>query len=226
MESTGYKPNYLEPRQLRGRQTRQRILDAAQKLLLHKSFEEISVAELVRESKASVGSYYHFFDSKQSMLAPLYDRYDRALTIGSERILDSARWRGRSLRHRVTRVIRYTLRLYRVERGLMRALALHARSHPDEVTMEQQGHRAALYDRVTNLLLECRAEITHPEPESAIRLGLLFVGAASRDRILFSNAPHPRSIELADGVLARELSDAFLAYLQIPRTRKESHHVV
>ena len=219
------EPKVRLPKQLRGQRTRDRILDAAENLLHGKSFGEITVADLVEEASASIGSFYHLFATKEALLAPLYARYDAEITAGSERVLDLARWEGRSLHYRATRVIRYTVKLYRQKQGLMQTLVLHARSHSDEVTLEQQTHRASLYDRVTELLLERDDEITHPDPESAIRLGLFFVGATCRDRILFSQAPHPRSVQLDDRGLARELSDAFLSYLQFPRSRKETPRV-
>ena len=114
------------------------------------------------------------------------------------------------------RIVRIAVRGYRRERGLIRALALHARSHPEQITSHQRRHRGWLYDRITELLRERRDEITHPSPAAAIRLGLLFVGAACRDKILFADAPHPRSVDCDDAELAAELTRAFLAYLQTP----------
>ena len=140
-------------------------------------------------------------------------------------MLDSGRWRGRDLEYRVGRIVRYSVFLYRHEGGLIRALALHARNHPEQVTAGQKQRRATLYDRLTDLLLECRDEITHPNPETAIRLGLFFVAATCRDKILFADAPHPRSLALDDRSLATELTSAFLAYTQADRPRKDTDHV-
>lgn len=212
-------------RQARGRRTRERILAATERLLRDRHLENLTVGQIVREARSSIGSFYHLFGAKEALVAPLYARYDRRLTEGAERVLAPARWRGRRLAYRVERIVRYAVRLYRHERGLMRALTLHARSHPEAVTALQHAHRARLYDRVADVLLACRDEMAHEHPESAVRVGLLFVGAACRDKILFGDAPHPRSIVSDDRSLAMELSRAVLAYLRAPEDAKASTHV-
>jgi len=202
------------PQQQRARRTRERILVAVERLLEHKRFEDITLGEIVGTAGASVGSFYHLFASKDALVPPLYARYDAAITALADRLLDRRRWQGRGLAYRATRLLRYGARALRDQRGLMRALALHARSHPEHVTAEQRGRRMEFYERVAALLLECRTEIAHPDPERAVELGLFFVGAALRDKILFDQAPHPQSLEIDDRRLAADLAAALLAFLQ------------
>lgn len=214
------------PRQARGRRRRERFLAAAERLLRSKGFEEITIADIVREARSSVGSFYHLFETKEAIVPLLYARYDERITEHSERIFVPERWRGKDLAHRAGRLIRYAVRGYRQNRGLIRALALHARSHAQDLTKLQLGRRATLYDRATQLLLACRDEIAHADPEAAVRLGLFFVGTACRDKILFDRAPHPRSIVCEDRELASELTRAFLAYLGSSPRKRRTHHVV
>jgi len=204
------------PRQTRARDTRARILAAAEALLRNRRFEDITIGEIVSEANSSVGSFYHLFESKEAIVGPLYARYDERITERSVRLLARARLRHRSLGDRVRWIVRYAVRLYRNERGLLRTVALHARSHAEDVTAEQQDHRATLYDSLASLLLECRHEVAHPDPEGAIRLGLFFVAATCRDKILFGDAPHPRSITINDRNLSAELASALLSYLCAP----------
>jgi hypothetical protein len=105
------------------------------------------------------------------------------------------------------------MRLYRRNRGLMRALALHARTKPGVLSPVQERNRLALSDRAARLLLDARSEIRHSDPELAARQGIFFVLAACRDKILFSEAPHPKLLPVDDRKLARELSRALVAYL-------------
>jgi AcrR family transcriptional regulator len=212
-------------KQLRGKRARDSILDAAQRLLAVKSFEAITLAELVKEAGSSVGSFYHFFESKRAMLSPLYARYDRALTEDIGRVFAASKWEGRSLSYRCARIIRLTVWFYRQERGLMQALVLHARRDSEDLTDEQQSNRAALYDRIVEVLLECRDEITHRDPESAIRLGILFVGASCREKVLFPAAPAPKSVLMGDREMTKELTEALLSYLRDPRSTKENRRV-
>lgn len=210
----GRQDSTAEPQQARGRRRREKLLAAAERLLRKGGFEDITIADIVREARSSVGSFYHLFETKETIVPLLYARYDERVTTLSERILEPQRWQGRDLRYRATRLVRYAVRVYRQNRGLIRALALHARRHSQDLTALQLGRRATLYDRAAQLLLDCRSEVAHPNPEAAIRLGLLFVGAACRDKILFERAPHPRSVDCDDRELASELTTAFLAYLQ------------
>ena len=55
MSATNNKP---APKQERSRQTCERILAATEQLLRDHLFEQISVADIVRTAKASVGSFY------------------------------------------------------------------------------------------------------------------------------------------------------------------------
>lgn len=214
LQKTQKTPGVLRaPVRARGQRTRERILAASEHLLRRKRLEDLTIRDIVEAAEVSVGSFYHLFGARDAIVAPLYARYDARVTAGAARALNPARWRGRSLGHRASRIVRYGVRLYRIEGGLIRALALHARGHGQPVTSDQHDHRAALYDQLAALLLECRDEITHPDPEAAVRLGLFFVAAACRDKILFGDAPHPRSITCDDRALAVELTRALLGYL-------------
>ena len=207
-------PAVREPRQARGRETRDQILGAAEALLRTRTLEEITIGDIVREADASVGSFYHLFESKEAIIAPLYQRYDERITAETERIFRRARRTSRTMEARVVWLVRYAVRGYRRDRGLLRAMALHARK--SDVTIEQHVHRSRFYERLAELLLEFKGEIPHSDPGQAIRLGLFFVAAACREKILFGNAPHPRSLRMGDRALADGLARALLAYLRDP----------
>ena len=66
----------IPPLQSRSEKTLANMLDATERLLEDRSFEEISVADIVREASCSNGSFYARFREKSSMLPALYDRYD------------------------------------------------------------------------------------------------------------------------------------------------------
>jgi AcrR family transcriptional regulator len=58
----------VPPQQNRSRRTLDRLLEASESLLKRKRFEEISVAELAREPRSSVGSFYARFPGKDALL--------------------------------------------------------------------------------------------------------------------------------------------------------------
>ena len=201
------------PKQARSRETVERILESTEELLGTRLFEDLPLAEILRKADTSVGAFYARFDGKEALVPHLYQRYDATLHAAAARFLAPDRWRGRTLVYRASRIVRFAVREYRRHRGLMRALALHARTRPRVLTPTQVENRRGLSDHAARLLLDARDEIRHADPELAARQGLFFVLAACRDKILFAEAPHPQLLAVTDRTLAVELSRALVAYL-------------
>ncbi len=53
---------------------RNEILDVARKLVYTKGYEEMSIQDILDEMKISKGAFYHYFDSKSTLLEALIDR--------------------------------------------------------------------------------------------------------------------------------------------------------
>ncbi|MEZ4658757.1 MAG: TetR/AcrR family transcriptional regulator [Caldilineaceae bacterium] len=53
---------------------RSEILDAAQQLFYQKGYEQTSIQDLLNAIGIAKGTFYHYFDSKQALLAELTDR--------------------------------------------------------------------------------------------------------------------------------------------------------
>ena len=54
---------------------REAFLDAAQHLIQTKGYDAMSIQEVLDEVEASRGAFYHYFDSKATLLAGVVDRY-------------------------------------------------------------------------------------------------------------------------------------------------------
>ena len=52
---------------------RNEILDAAQKLVYAKGYEQMSIQDILDELNISKGAFYHYFDSKQALLEAMID---------------------------------------------------------------------------------------------------------------------------------------------------------
>jgi AcrR family transcriptional regulator len=205
------------PRQKRSQATLDRILVAAEELLRTRLLEEITLGDILAKSSVSVGAFYTRFPNKDALIPCLYDRYDRRLAQAASRVLEIQRWAGRPLPWRLRLLFRYVVRAYRLNRGLMRALTLKVRMDPDVASPTHREHRADLYAAATAVLLECRDEIVHPDPEQAVRFALLLAGCAFRERILYDRSPQAGSVRLDDRRLADETALAVAAYLTCPR---------
>lgn len=57
-----------------GRATRERILDAAQRLVVDQGFSATSVEQVIAASSTSKGSFFHHFASKQALAQALVER--------------------------------------------------------------------------------------------------------------------------------------------------------
>ena len=204
------------PRQDRSAKALDRILRATEQLLQKRRFEDIGITQILEESGVSASSFYSRFRSKEDLLPVLYAGYSEAQKRESVARFDPARLRGLDLAGRIQVLARDAVRTYRERRGLLRTVALLARSRPAAVTRGALRERTDQYEAACALLLECRDEILHPKPVLAARAGILMALATCRDKILFAEAPHPSSVPLTDDELSREVARAFFAYLTTP----------
>ena len=53
---------------------RNEILDAAQRFLFHKGYEQMTIQDILDDIHISRGAFYHYFDSKQALLEGLIER--------------------------------------------------------------------------------------------------------------------------------------------------------
>jgi AcrR family transcriptional regulator len=205
-----------DPRQARSQDTLRRLLAATEKLLARFHFEDISIHQILAVSAVSTGSFYARFHRKEDLLPHLYQEYSDELKARMAGETDPTRWANVPLAGRIRGLVRQAVATYRERRGLLRAVALLARSRPQAVAKSALRERDDQYRAAAALLLACRSEIRHPAPERAVPAGILFVLAACRDKILFAEAPHPASVALDDDQLADELARALHAYLVTP----------
>jgi AcrR family transcriptional regulator len=56
---------------------RNEILDTAQRLVYTKGYQQMSIQDILAELKISKGAFYHYFDTKQSLLEALIERMAR-----------------------------------------------------------------------------------------------------------------------------------------------------
>src|SRR5262245_51000996 len=205
----------VAPKQERSARSMERILAATEKLLETRSFEEISVTEIVRKAHSSVGSFYARFPDKEALLPALYERQGRRLEGERTRFLESADWSQLDLRQIAERLVRELAVGLRAQHGLMRAIGLYARTRSEPKPGKARASRERTLEAAHALLLSRRSEIRHPDPELAVRLGLFMVGAACREKILFGGASHAAATEVSDHKLIAELAHALVAYLRV-----------
>lgn len=66
----------LTSRQKQAIETRLRISEAAMKLLKNTSYDSLKITDICKEANVSVGTFYHYFESKDIMIKSSYNSID------------------------------------------------------------------------------------------------------------------------------------------------------
>lgn len=207
------------PQQVRSKDTTDRILRAVGQLMERKDLDDLSVAEIARAAKVSVGGFYARFPSKQAVLHA-FDEFivERAMT-AVRRALDPETLAGESVEGVVSAYIRMAVRFFARHRGIARQVYLKARTTGDaSYVARMQRFNEFAHGRLREALLERQAEIGHPDPEAACAFGVMMVSAAMREAIFFGE----RKINLSNAAgreLVDELTRAFCGYLGVAPSR-------
>jgi len=140
----------VNPKQERSRHTLHRLLSAAEALLEHGGLEAATVPAIAKAAGLSVGVVYRRFPDKDVLLREVHARFFESF----------ARPIVQTSEAKIADVIIETAAMYRRKRGLVRALILYARAHPDPQFREtaRRLHHATLF-RLKALLLSRTADM-------------------------------------------------------------------
>ncbi len=196
----------------------ERVLDAAEKLLESRSFESIPVSELVRAAGTSVGAFYTRFRDKGALLPALYERYDAWVSGQARRMARSRAWQGMGPEATVSWVVHQMVRLLRHRPYLQRAMALHARQHPEKIDGETRARRQRQFAFLGEALLANREHWCHADPERAVQTAVFMAAAVCREAVLFRDAPHSQATAMSYAEVEREVARQMLGYLRTPAT--------
>lgn len=216
MTSLHKAPKMRSPQQVRSEKTLRRFLGAAEELLEEGTFDDVAITEICLRADRSVGAFYARFENKEALFGELRRRTLTSLSASFTESLETSGWRRLELPDRVRKLVATVADLYAGHRGVMRSLALRARSRSDH-DLEQEGPRIneSMYERAA-VLLEDR--LPHLAPEACrlrARFGLSVVAASLREHILFDEIGlSPVDID-RDG-LVEELTRVLLSYLSAP----------
>ena len=199
------------PQQERSRRTRARLVAAGRRLLSQKDWAEISMTEIAREAKSSVGSLYARFENKQALFDELDEDYSQAMKVLLADLANEAETH-RSLSSFAPSLVHRLVQFHRDRRGVIRALVLAARIDREPAFA---GRTKAMNQASKDLLERLVALMGGDSAEDLERVswGLFIVMTMIRERILF-----PESVRIVgdpeDDRLEAEVVRAFLGYLE------------
>jgi AcrR family transcriptional regulator len=190
-------------------------VEASESLLKRKRFEEISVAELAREARSSVGSFYARFPGKDALLDFLDGRGEAEVLEFWDDYFDPERWKGMGAEEVIRSLVTLSVERHRARKGIVKTLSLRLRSEPTPEMLDRARRLNRRVIRGLSSLLDARgSELRHPKPRRAVAFGLVMVVTTIRERVVFQDLElYPGSV--SDRELIEELVRAFTGYLGV-----------
>lgn len=202
------------PLQARSQRTLQRLLEAAEALLMERDFESISVSEIAQRASSSVGAFYARFHDKSGLLHVLHERFIDEAVATADEALAPERWEDCSLAEILSAMTALSIQVHRERYGLLRAFRMYGCK--DE-QFRQRADRLGthLISRLQDLALSREGAVRHPDPSFALGFGLR-MQLAMLDELFVLGEGVPDEEVPPPERLRQELTRAYLAYLGAP----------
>lgn len=199
----------IPPQQERSTRFLMRVLEGAERIVRRDGVEGLTMPAVAAEAGVSVGGIYRRFQTKQDLLRAIKDRH---LSRSEEAMAEAMDGQLGSLRE-VVRVFLSTL-IRETSPGAESLFAEMMEHKADDPVARARGQAAVERQRAAfaRAVEPFRHEITHPDPELAIRMAFMMVVATFMRRVKDGRAGS--TIGWSD--LRRELARAVVAYLQAP----------
>jgi AcrR family transcriptional regulator len=209
----------LAPRQQRSRETLARLLKATVETLEAHGLVGATIARIAAAAGVAPASVYRRFRDRNALYrAALMDALEKSAA-ASRKALRLESFEDRTLEGVVGRLVAMTVRQYRVQPGLMRALTRFVETDPNEAFRSRAlGVISGNFEAIIDMLLAFRGQITHPNPRRAITFGLLTMATVIEIRALEQVSMWHELLPMSDHELEAEVTRTVLAYLRSPRT--------
>jgi AcrR family transcriptional regulator len=205
--------------QERGRQTVERLLDAAEQMLDFVGLEGATVPAIAVAAGVSVGNVYKRFPDKDALLRAVYERFFAELLAANQFALDPAKWVDTPTIELVTTLIAGIVEDYRKRKSLIRALVLYAQTHRDsEYRARAAELRLETFHLFEAVLRDRREDIAHPHPDRAIRFVGGLLGHALQSSVV--SEPATRDLLASGSESAAELAKTVVGYLRVKGTER------
>lgn len=132
-----------EPRSAKGRRTRARLIEAGKAVFERDGFLSARISDIAAEANVSHGSFYHYFDSKESLFREIAEEVEVRLVSMDDLAQESDRDSGPIDRIRAAN--RSYLKAYKREARIMRVIEEVSRYNEDvrTVRVQRDDHLAA-----------------------------------------------------------------------------------
>ncbi|MDH4249486.1 MAG: TetR/AcrR family transcriptional regulator, partial [Deltaproteobacteria bacterium] len=193
--------------------TQERILAATETLLAERDFGAVSVTQIAKAAKSSVGAFYARFRDKSSLLHMVHERFCEEAQATLEDAMDPARWEGSPLTQVVEALVAFMVHTYQDRSGLMRTFLIHGVSHPAFQEREQRLAKQ-MFANLDELMRSRYGEIAHPNPAKAASFGLQMLLGTVQSLYVVGRTGR-EAFHKDARALTEELTRAYLAYLGV-----------
>lgn len=199
--------------QARSRVTQDLLLDAAEELFGAQGIDATSVQQVAKRAERSIGSLYHHFETKDTVVDAVVDRILADLDVEMGMFFAPDRWTDRSIHDVLRGYLKGSLALERGRPGYKR-IGIEASITSVETKARYGRNRRRVNQGLRALLLERREAIGHPDPETATAFVVDQLVAMAWARS--DGDSHPTEMtENDDEVFIAEALRSALAYLDI-----------
>ena len=207
----------------RGRETAERLIGAAEKVLERDGLEGATVPAIAAEARVSVGNVYKRFPDKDALIRAVYERFFTEALAANQFALDPAKWEGVPTSEVLVTLVAGMLEGYRSRRSLIRALLLYSQTHSDpEFRATAAGLRIGMLGLFESLLRHRRQDIGHPQPERAIRFVVQLIGNALENAVVTEGGAGSTvgGLLSPSAETASELARILIGYLRVRGTER------
>jgi len=202
------------PQQERSRDTLRRMFDAAERLMAERSFEKITVQQIVKEAGTTIGAFYTRFKDKDALLESMHAEHIAENVALYEQTMSDLP--GLAAHDRLELLVEMIGSAFRSRPALMRSGTLVFWNNPSGSKFGAtltKTHKDFSYQirRLRGELQKIAEDLDHPSPSGAANFALKIMLASSRQHFLFTD---DRTIlKISHRVFLRELTDMVFQYL-------------
>jgi AcrR family transcriptional regulator len=190
--------------------TRDALLATGRRLLNERDFEALSIADLARANRLSVGSFYGRFRDKEAYFALLQELVTAEWLESARRAFGPLRERAGSAQELVVWVATHVVQLFRRDCGFVRAALKHASTRPASWTpLKRTG--AAFASDVAAALAPRLPHLPRAARTARVRFAMQVLYGTVLNAVLHDPGPLP----LADPRLEAELAKVISRYLEL-----------
>ena len=202
------------PKQLRSQQTMNKMLEAAEQILETKSWQTLTIQEVVKVAGTSVGAFYGRFKDKDGLLHALDERYFDTLIGMIESTVGQPQWASMNLPETIYQLAAMIVDIHQKKQGVLRTLIMQARLEDDPRFREREARLLQFLPQVMSIILAHQAEITHEDRETAVKFAILQMFYTVREMTIWSHLTSRMPYQNAS--LSIAIAQACLGYLTNP----------